>query len=91
MRESVSGFSVIRALLLVAGIVVLLITAFWVALVVIAVAAVYAVARFVVRALTGRGRKSKPADATIIIQPGHRQTYDNGNVIVLPLDASRVP
>jgi len=89
MRESVSGFSVIRALLLAAGVVVLLVVAFWVALVVIAVAAVYFLARFVVRALTGRGRASRPADATIIIQPGHRQTYDNGNVIVLPLEARR--
>ena len=89
MRESVSGFSVIRAILIAAGVVVLLVTAFWVALVVIAVAAVYFVARFVVRALTGRGRNPKPTDATIIIQPGHRQTHDNGNVIVLPLEARR--
>jgi len=89
MRQSVSGFSVIRALLLAAGVVVLLVVAFWVALAVIAVAAVYLLVRFVVRALTGRGRNTKPTDATIIIQPGHRQTYDNANVIVLPLDARR--
>ena len=89
MRESVSVFSVIRALLVAAGIVVLLVVAFWVALVVIAAAAIYFLARFVVRALTGRGRAPKPADATIVIQPGHRQTYDNGNVIVLPVEAHR--
>lgn len=89
MRESVSVFSVIRALLVAAGVVVLLVVAFWVALAVIAGAAVYFLARFVVRALTGRGRAPKPTDATIIIQPGHRQTYDNGNVIVLPLEARR--
>ena len=89
MRESVNGFSIIRALLLAAGVVVLLVVAFWVALAVIAVAAVYFLARFIVRALTGRGRNPRPTDATIIIQPGHRQTYDNGNVIVLPLEARR--
>ena len=89
MRESVSVFSVIRALLLAAGVVVLLVVAFWVALVVIAVAAVYFLARFIVRAIIGRGRVPKPTDATIIIQPGHRQTYDNGNVIVLPVEARR--
>ena len=89
MRESLSGFGVLRALLLVAGVAILLFVAFWVALVVIGVAAVYFLGRFIVRALTGRGRNRRAADDTIIIQPGHRPTYDQRNVIVLPLDASR--
>lgn len=86
MRESSNGFGVLRAILVVVGVALLLVVAFWVALIVIGVAVVYLLARAVVRAVTGRGRTAAPSGETIIIEPGHRVNHDNGNVIVLPID-----
>lgn len=86
-----SGFGILRALLLIAGGVVFLILAFWVAVVVIGAALVFLLVRKVWRAITGRGRDSAPAVDTFLIQSAERSTYDNGNVIVLPItrEASR--
>ena len=59
--------------------------AFWAAIIVIGVALVAFLARMMWRAVTGRGREADPVMETVVIQPGHRSTYDNGNVIVLPV------
>jgi len=87
MRETSTGPSIFRVLLLVVGVAVLLMVAFWVALIVVGVAVVYFLARAIVRAVTGRGRSAEPGE-TILIEPGHRSEYDNGNVIVLPIKAT---
>ena len=90
MNQSSSGFGILRALLIIAGGVLFLFLAFWAAIIVIGVALVAFLARMVWRAVTGRGRESAPAVETILIQPAQRSTYDNGNVLVLPIarDAS---
>lgn len=89
MREASSGLSFLRALLIVVGFAALLFVGFWVALIAIGVGIIYVLARAILRALTGRGR-SDAVHETIIIEPGHRENYDNGNVIVLPVSpASR--
>ena len=86
-----SGFGILRALLLIAGGVVFLFLAFWVAVVVIGVAVVAILARMFWRAVTGRGRETAPAVDTILIQPAERSSYDNGNVIVLPIAREATP
>ena len=86
-----SGFGILRALLLIAGGVVFLFLAFWVAVIVIGVALVAIFARMLWRAVTGRGRDAAPAVETILIQPSQRSTYDNGNVIVLPITREASP
>ncbi|MGV8883623.1 MAG: hypothetical protein ACOH19_15865 [Rhodoglobus sp.] len=87
MNQPSSGFGILRALLLIAGGVIFLFLAFWAAIIVIGVALVAFLTRMVWRAVTGRGRDRDPVVETIVIQPGHRSAYDNGNVIVLPVTA----
>lgn len=89
MRETSSGFGVLRIVLGVVAVVVLLFVAFWVALIAIGVGVVYFLARAIVRSITGRGRGGAQTGETIVIQPGHRANYDNGNVIVLPVTGGR--
>ena len=86
MRETTSGFGLLRAVLIVVGVALLLMVAFWVAIIAIGIAIVYFLARAVVRAVSGRGRAADPYYEAILIEPGHRENYDNGNVIVLPIE-----
>lgn len=86
-----TGFGILRALLIIAGGVLFLFLAFWGAIIVIGLALVAFLARMAWRAITGRGRDSDPVAETILIEPGHRSAYDNGNVIVLPLTREATP
>ncbi len=73
MRASGRGFGLLRGLLVIAGTIILLVVAFYAALLAIGVAVVYFTVRAVVRALAGRGRRQY-SDETVVIAPAYRAT-----------------